>query len=262
MVSVGPAQRRLDLQSSSRCFSTSIVARSSDGGSPTKDSPDSATSSPILAEYTGPMAKTFYRLKLFSMGSLLLASTMTPFFLLAPAEGVGLVGRLGLCATALGTSGVSTAIVAWIAGPYVGRMSLRQDPQNAAKTLIEANTLTWRLRPLQTTIFEPSFIRPTSRPFASWELPLEPGAGTIALPSATQPDGQAQQRLLVAETKDLKSGRIVGKWWAEAVPGTSSKSASAESGFQQEVRCVAEGRPATHFQVHEELLGDDWRILS
>ncbi|CAO1625805.1 unnamed protein product [Parajaminaea phylloscopi] len=204
------------------------------------------------------MASTFFRLKMFSMGSLVLASAFTPVFLLAPAE-LGMSGRVGLALTALATSGVSTGIVGWIGSPYVGRMTLEAQPDAPlGPPAIVANTLTWRLKPLQTTIYEPSLIRPTSRPFANWELPQNPGAGTVL--SSIQDSSDEVQKVLVAETRNLKTGSLVGQWWAETVPG--AKSAPANGGkFAQDVRCVGVGKPVRHFQVHEELLGEDWRIL-
>lgn len=205
-------------------------------------------SSTLLASYLGPMSKTFYRLKLFSMTSLLFASSLTPVFLLAPAADVTLAARVGIVCMALGTSGVSTALVAWIGAPYVGRMGLVRKGEGEG-VAIEANTLTWRLRPLQTTIVRPELIRPTSRPFANWELPEEPGV-VDGLDEVLAKSGSAQQRrFLVAETRDLKTNRVVGSWW-----GTVD-----EAG---QVKCVAEGKPVRHFQVHEELLGDEWRILN
>ena len=75
----------------------------------------------VLATYEGPLSATFRRLKLFSLGSLALASVLTPVLLLAPGE-ISMAGRVGLCITALATSGVSTALIAWIGTPYVGTM--------------------------------------------------------------------------------------------------------------------------------------------
>ncbi|PWN30566.1 hypothetical protein BDZ90DRAFT_229582 [Jaminaea rosea] len=203
-----------------------------------------------LATYLGPMSRTFYRLKLFSMTSLLFASSLTPVFLFAPAEGVTLAARCGIVAMALGTSGVSTALVAWIGKPYVGRMALRKGEKGQA--MIEANNLSWRLRPFQTTIYRPSFIRPTSRPFANWELPEEPGAVDdlqAILADSSSGSESGARRFLIAETKDLKTDRVVGSWWGQV----------DDAG---QVKCTGQGKPVRHFQVHEELLGDEWRILN
>jgi hypothetical protein len=210
------------------------------------------------------MAATFYRLKLFSLGSLTLASAFTPVFLLAASD-LSLAGRLGLSATAIVTSVVSTALVAWIGKPYVGRMNLLPAPaeRNGREPVIEAYTITWRIRTLQTRIYQPSLIRPTSRPFASWELPENPG-GVFPLPQSTSgsESGAKADRVLVSETFDAKSGKVVGKWWAERVAGTATNSDKGAQGeFKEEARCFAEGKPVRHFQVHEELLGEEWRIL-
>lgn len=214
----------------------------------------------ILATYVGPIASTLYRLKLFSMVSLALASAFTPVFLLAPAE-IGMFGRISMSLTALAASGISTGIIGWIGSPYVGRMSLEKHSGSEPRPpAIVATTLTWRLRPLQTSIFEPSLIRPTSRPFASWELPTEPGAGTKLSTRADSNDSTSALRTLVAETRDLKSAKLVGRWWAEMVPGAKS-AAGSDCEITIDVHCFGEGKPVRHFQVHEELLGEEWRIL-
>ncbi|PWN23891.1 hypothetical protein BCV69DRAFT_279800 [Microstroma glucosiphilum] len=230
----------------------------------TAEKPAETPQPEVLATYTGPMAATFYRLKLFSLGSLTLASAFTPVFLLAASD-LSLAGRLGLSATAIVTSVVSTALVAWIGKPYVGRMSLMPAPADGKgqEPIIEAYTITWRIRTLQTRIYQPSLIRPTSRPFASWELPENPG-GVFHLPQSSSGDGSGanEDRILVSETFDAKSGKVVGKWWAERVAGTASNSGKGAQGeFKEEARCFAEGKPVRHFQVHEELLGEEWRIL-
>ncbi|CAO1629182.1 unnamed protein product [Sympodiomycopsis kandeliae] len=204
----------------------------------------------ILATYQGPMAKTFYRLKIFSFSSLIMATCFIPVFIFAPAgEELTLAGRVALCVTGLLTSGGSTALVGWISKPYVGKMYLVKDAQG--KSFLECWTLSWRLKPLKTYIYQPQFVRPTSRPFASWELPTELGT-SIELPSD-------QEKVQVSETIDVKSGKVVGSWWAESVAGTATSHGDGQ--FKQSVICYSEGNPVTHFQVHEEVLGDDFRIL-
>lgn len=219
----------------------------------------------VLADYKAPLAKTFYRLKLFSLSSLCAAIGLTPALLFAPAE-VGLAGRVGLCATALATSGASTAIFAWIGKPYVGGMRLltegatgamhSKDAKDAALPVsdsmarlelhksspaIEALTTDWRLRKLRTIIYEPSLIRPTSRPLATWELALTPPANE---------DGQHFPiTKLVAATHLAKTGQLIGRQWVtwpqKSVPG----------------RSTVQGNLVRHFTIHEELLDEKWKIL-
>ncbi|PWN53048.1 hypothetical protein IE53DRAFT_384483 [Violaceomyces palustris] len=225
-----------------------------------------------LANYAGPLRGTFHRLKFFSLGSLGLASALTPLLLLAPGE-ISMAGRAGLAFTAMATSGTSTALIAWIAGPYVGEMKLtkaegaagREPAARSDVTLgnertgeeprhvLVAKTTNWRLRPLRTTIHEPSFLRSTSRPFATWELanqPPRPSQKSDALIEAEAP------RVLVSETVDVKSGEVIGRWWARWDTPTSDK-----GGVNIQGRCEIEGKPVRYFNVHEELLGDEWRVL-
>lgn len=255
----------------------------------------------ILALYTGPLAKTFYRLKLFSLGSLGMASSLCPILLFAPGE-IGLVGRLGLCATALATSGAGTSLIAWVGKPYVSQMRLlapqkaqeeyAKDVQDtlgsasaaaaqdtlasssaAQDTLatsttapsahtdspaIEVLTTNWRLRPLRTIIYEPSTIRPTSRPFAAWELAAIP-------PAKELPSGSGTVTQLVASTRDAKTGALLGRRWAiwnpETVTMDARKDESDKNVWKSEGKTAEEGTVCRYFSIHEELLGDQWRVI-
>jgi hypothetical protein len=195
----------------------------------------------VLATYEGPLSATFRRLKLFSLGSLALASVLTPVLLLAPGE-ISMAGRVGLCITALATSGVSTALIAWIGTPYVGTMRLLATPQR--QHVMELNTLDWRLRKQTTLVYEPAFLRPTSRPFAAWEVTNNAPAPRDA--------PQAETTTKVAETIDDKTGTSKGTWAVTYAP-------AADGGASAKV--VVKGKPTRYFNVHEELLGEDWQVL-
>lgn len=212
------------------------------------------------------MAKTLYRLKLFSLGSLAMATLFGPVFFLAPAAEVTLVARAAMYATGLLTSGGGTALVNFVSKPYVGKMALIKQ-EGSPSPALELYTLSWRVRPLKTTIFRPEFIRPTSRPFAIWELTENPNSSSdsIAVPEFAgnnNTDGQVKQ-VLVSQTVDAVNGKVVGSWWARNVPGTATRvdDGGEDGNFRQDIECFAEGKPVRHFQVHEELLGDDFRIL-
>ena len=227
------------------------------------DPPSSAPSNPAEESssaplYHGPLVKTFARLKLFSLGSLFLASGMTPVLMLAPGE-IGLAGRIGLCATALATSGVSTGIIAWIGGPYVGKMKLLspgvkqeqvkgQEQREIISPALQVETLSWLLRPIRTTIYQPAFIRGTTRPFATWEL-----ASSLAKAASTPASASSGQegRTLVAESVDVRSGRVRGRWWATSAQGEGAG----------EMTCSSEGKPVRYFNVHDDLLDENWQIL-
>lgn len=225
----------------------------------------------VLATYSAPLSKTFIRLKIFSLSSLAAAIALTPALLFAPAE-IGWSGRIGLCITALITSGASTAIFAWIGKPYVGSMRLlspitaNQALQNDCKEMIgkkndkesllkgldlsiskpalQAITTDWRLRKLQTTIYEPDLIRPTSRPLATWEL-----ASKAPIPQDIDQLSSYPITRLVASTRMEKNNELIGRYWA-------TWNAPKLAGD-----CTQEGNIIRHYSIHEELLGDDWRVL-
>lgn len=215
--------------------------------SPTPAAAPASERSSVLATYEGPLARTFTRLKLFSLGSLGLASMLTPILLLAPGE-ISLAGRVGLSVTALATSGVSTALIAWIGTPYVGAMRLLPLPQG--KVAIELETVSWRLRPQRTLVYEPHFLRPTSRPFAAWEI-------ANSAPTVRLAEGESVEKL-VAETFDVKTGKSLGKWIAKWDGSTRTKDGEE---WKAVGRVEVKGRPTRYFNVHEELLGDDWQVL-
>lgn len=264
----------------------------------------------LLASYSAPLAKTFFRLKLFSLGSLALSSALCPALLLAPGE-IGLGGRLGLCAVALATSGASTTLIAWIGKPYVGQMRLltpkaaktareRDSAEGAGppeasfaaavdekpRPAIEAVTTNWRLRLLRTTIYEPSLLRGTSRPFATWELAAQPPARPLPRTQGEPSSSAATTPLakLVATTRDAKSGALVGRRWAVWSPDTLVRvpegstvlheddggAASADTGtgtgatpgtWLAEGRTVQQGPVVRHYSIHEELLDEQWQVL-
>ncbi|PWZ03359.1 hypothetical protein BCV70DRAFT_204149 [Testicularia cyperi] len=217
-----------------------------------------------LASYEGPLARTFTRLKVFSLASLGMASVLTPVLLLAPGE-ISMAGRIGLCITALATSGVSTALIAWIGTPYVGTMRLLASQASSGKdskaanhadaedtgVVLELNTVSWRLRPQRTLVYDATMLRPTSRPFAAWELTNSP-------PSITLPEDQEEATKLVAETFDVKSGNSIGKWLVKYSSQTQEKQGDTwkAKGVSQII-----GKPTRYFNVHEELLGEDWQVL-
>ncbi|SJX61432.1 uncharacterized protein SRS1_10492 [Sporisorium reilianum f. sp. reilianum] len=216
---------------------------------PISRTPTSSPTPPdqVLATYEGPLARTFTRLKLFSLGSLGMASVLTPVLLLAPGD-ISLAGRIGLCVTALATSGVSTALIAWIGTPYVGTMRLlRPQPTRVA---MELTTVSWRLKPQRTLVYEPSFLRPTSRPFAVWEISNSAPAVEVG--------GEAVENV-VAETFDVKTGASLGRWIVRYDPEAKTK---GEDGVWKAVGTVqVQGRPTRYFNVHEELLDEDWQVL-
>ncbi|UZJ53888.1 hypothetical protein CBS101457_003208 [Exobasidium rhododendri] len=229
----------------------------------------------ILASYNAPLSKTFFRLKTFSLGSLTLASALCPALLFAPGS-ISTAGRIGLCVTALVTSGGSTGLIAWIGKPYVTEMQLLtgasskqqivsdlpegdSDLRNAALArdevpAIQVITRSWRLQKLRTTIYEPSLIRPTKRPFATWELPTTPPS----LSMRNEEKSVQSITKLIAATRDAKTDKVVGRWWARWTRDTLSKDGND---WKSDGQCSEEGKVIRHFSIHEELLDEDWQVL-
>lgn len=101
--------------------------------------------------YHGPLTAAFRRLKLFSLGSFGLATTLSPFILLIESN-LPMNARWALASIALGTSGLSTSLVAWCAKPYVTTMHrFRPDEMGSAEE-VELTTYTLTLQPRITKV--------------------------------------------------------------------------------------------------------------
>ncbi|KAH9942176.1 uncharacterized protein BXZ73DRAFT_41250 [Epithele typhae] len=172
--------------------------------------------------YHGPLAGTFRRLKLFSLSSLTLTFIISPFFfLLETTAAIPLAGRAALAGIAVGTSGLSTAIVAWCGRPYVTVLRRLPAPSPDGAETVEMTTLTLGLRERVTTVYDAAFLVPTSRPFAAWEL-----AAAFRLPAgetaAARAAGLLPREETVAETR-TGAGDVLGSWvvsWDEHGEGT------------------------------------------
>ncbi|KAJ6593433.1 hypothetical protein B0H19DRAFT_1090281 [Mycena capillaripes] len=168
--------------------------------------------SPNKIVYRGPLTAMFKRLKVFSMSSLTLCITMAPL-MFAVETNLAWSARAFLAATAIGTSSISTALIAWAGRSYVTALSLTKTPASDTIEQLEVTTLTLRLQPRITRVYDPLFVVPTERPFAKWEL-----AQLVLLPPnlrATLPAAGHEET--VAETTDAQ-GRVLGRWvvrWAE-----------------------------------------------
>ncbi|KAI0776249.1 hypothetical protein BD413DRAFT_527706 [Trametes elegans] len=194
--------------------------------------------------YYGPLATTFRRLKILSLSSLTLTFALTPFiFVLETTSSVPLSGRAALAAIAMATSSVSTALVAWCGRPYVTTLRVLESAPAAAAAgggrAVEMTTLTLGLHKRVTTVYDPAFLVPTSRPFATWELAE---AFRLAEPEAAdaRARGLIPREETVAETKTA-DGAVIGRWvvsWDEHGVGT----------------CREVGKVPRYFNVHQELL--------
>ena len=197
--------------------------------------------------YVGPLTQTFRRLKIFSLSSLALAGSLSPFIFIVESS-LPSTARVALAATALATSGVSTALVSWCGKPYVTtlrRLSTttptplapasgsQQQQQHTAPSHnenapagIELTTLTLALTPRATRVYDPAFLCDTTRAFARWEL-----ARSVLLPPEDAAGVRPGEEETVAETLD-SAGKVLGRWivtWGENGEGS----------------CRAEGRVQT-----------------
>ena len=229
--------------SSAAPLSTVAVADATRNSTPCTD--DDA---PII--YVGPLTKTFRRLKIFSLSSLALASTLSPFIFIVESS-LPSTARAALAATALATSGVSTALVGWCGRPYVTTLrrlstlptsttttaestppTSQQQQQTThshnenAPAGIELTTLTLTLSPRRTRVYDPVFLCDTPRAFARWEL-----ARRVQLPPEDTAGVQPGAEETVAETLD-GAGHVLGRWivtWGENGEGSCRAAGHVET---------------------------------
>jgi len=226
------------VRSSSRQLSQSARASQSAGAQASTLDPRE-DNQPV--SYHGPLTQTFRRLKIFSLASLGLTFTMTPFLFIVESS-LPVSARIFLTATAISTSSISTALVGWCGAPYVVDLRRLTPAENGGTEGVEMTTITLTLKKLTTRVYDSGFLVETSRPFAKWELPLE-----IQLPppdediiTAGKKAGAAGEEETVAEMLNDKD-EVVGRWivkWGER--GTGS--------------CRGTGKVLRYFNVHEELL--------
>ena len=158
------------------------------------------------AEYYGPLTNTFRRLKVFSLSSLALTVSLTPFiFMIETASSLPLSGRFALAGVAVATSGVSTGLVAWAGKPYVTRLRWLEGGRG-----IEMTTLTLGLNERTTRVYDTAFLVPATRPLATFEL-----AEVSQLPAEEVEHSKRESSLPREETiaETLKpTGEVVGRW--------------------------------------------------
>jgi hypothetical protein len=100
------------------------------------------------------MTATFKRLKVFSLSSLSLCTMMAPFMFVIETN-LPWSARAFLASTAIGTSGVSTGLIAWAGRSYVTALRCTKSPTNDAIQQLEMTTLTLRLQPRITRVCAP-----------------------------------------------------------------------------------------------------------
>ena len=104
--------------------------------------------------YHGPLTTTFRRLKIFSLASLGLSVTLSPFMFILESS-LPVSARLALISIALGSSSLSTALVSWCAKPYV--VALQRSYNGGAEEIV-MTTVNLFLQPRITKVSTEYFI--------------------------------------------------------------------------------------------------------
>lgn len=172
--------------------------------------------------YTGPLAKTFRSLKLFSLSSLGLITALSPVLFVIEAPAFPMSARVAMAGTAILTSAGSTGLVGWCGAPYVSSMrritsstpsSHSTIPTSSNPEAVEMTTKNLLLKDLRTSVYDPTFLGPTSRPFATWELQSQLRVQVSSLDEAIRNTVAAGEEGVqtVAQTVDAE-GKVQGEW--------------------------------------------------
>ncbi|KAG9041999.1 hypothetical protein FS837_011467 [Tulasnella sp. UAMH 9824] len=211
------------------------------------------------AFYHGPLTKTFQSLKVFSLSSLALCCSVSPFIYLVDAN-MATSARTGLVVFAITTSSFSTSLVGWLARPYA--IAMRRLTPTATSSItssadastpfvapgaVEIITKNVFLQERRTKVYDPIFLGPTKRRFAKWEL-LEGLVVDTSAEESPNPSRKAGQTEVAAETFD-KNGKVKGRWLTRW-----KKQEGAESDRVLVGVAYKQGAIERHFNVHEELL--------
>ena len=155
--------------------------------------------------------------------------------------------RTALVAFAVGTSSFSTALVSWIAKPYVTTIRTLTptkdsasvgDGPHVAEGAIQLSTRSIFLRERLTNVYDPCFIDSTSRAFAKWQLVgkivWDPEA---ALNQTSNPYRRAGCEEVAAETTDDK-GNVKGRWLVKWDSATGEEDGILVGNVRQEGQVV------------------------
>ncbi|TFK74633.1 hypothetical protein BDN72DRAFT_833150 [Pluteus cervinus] len=182
--------------------------------------------------YHGPLGPTFRRLKIFSLSSLALSTSLAPFMFIIESS-LPASARFALAGIAIGTSGASTGLVSWCGKPYVTSLRQLKSEEKDGANGLELTTLTLTLKPRITRVYDPDFLVETKRPFAKWEL-----AEKMVLPPSRQVVPGTEETVAETLTRD---NEVVGRWIVKWNAGGEGV-------------CHGVGDVIRHFNVHEELL--------
>lgn len=101
--------------------------------------------------YLGPLGSTFRRLKIFSLSSLALSTTLAPFIFVIESN-LPPTARLALASIAITTSMTSTVMVAWVGKPYVTDLRYIRPEENGGAEGMEMTTMSLTMKPRVTTV--------------------------------------------------------------------------------------------------------------
>lgn len=134
---------------STRLFSGSPPKQQSDATISSEKASHHVTEDPFV--YNGPLTNAFRRLKIFSLASFGLSVSLTPFLFVIESS-LPMSARLALGGIAIGTSSISTSLVAWCAKPYVSTLRRFQPDELGSAEEIEMTTHTLTLKPRITRV--------------------------------------------------------------------------------------------------------------
>lgn len=117
-----------------------------------KENKDAETDDNVYNKlYVGPLESTFRRLKIFSLTSLALSTTLAPFIFMIESN-LPPTARMALAAIAITTSATSTGMVAWCGKPYVTQLRYIRPEENGGAEGMEMTTMSLLMKPRITTV--------------------------------------------------------------------------------------------------------------
>lgn len=119
--------------------------------STTKETETTSSDDVYNKVYLGPLESTFRRLKIFSLASLSLSTTLAPFMFVIESN-LPINARLALASIAITTSATSTGLVAWCGKPYVTKLKYIRPDENGGAEGIEMMTMSLTLKPRITKV--------------------------------------------------------------------------------------------------------------
>lgn len=144
--SISLARRNVAVEATAASASSTTSTRTSTG-----NENESITEDVYDKVYVGPLESTFRRLKVFSLASLTLSTTLAPFMFVIESN-LPPTARLALASIAITTSATSTAMVAWCGKPYVTQLRYIRPEENGGAEGMEMTTMSLLMKPRITRV--------------------------------------------------------------------------------------------------------------